>query len=154
VFLETIEMATYNSAAVANSLPLASHGLSGNVKVAFADINCTAAPSTSDTINFFDLPAGARVLLAVLESDDMDTNGSPALTINVGDAGSATRYFSGATVGQAGTLSTAIAVAGAGFSNTAKTRVVGTAGVNSATGAAGHLYLTMFYVVEGRGFLS
>jgi hypothetical protein len=142
-------MATYSSSQVTNSIPLSHHGPGGNVKVAFADINCTAAPSTSDTINFFDLPAGARVLFAILESDDMDTNGTPTLTINVGDAGSATRYFSASTVGQAGTLSTAIATAGAGYSNTAKTRVVGVAGNNAATGAAGHLYLTMFYVLEG-----
>jgi hypothetical protein len=142
-------MATYNSDKIAANTPLAAHGLGGNLKVAFADVNCTAAPSTSDTINFFDLPPGARVVLAVLESDDMDTNGTPLLTLNVGDAGSATRYFSASTVGQAGTLSTAIATAGAGYSNTAKTRVTGVAQANAATGTAGHLYLTMFYVIEG-----
>jgi hypothetical protein len=142
-------MATYNSSLVAGSVPLVTHGLSGTLKCAFATVACTAAPSTSDTLNFFDLPAGARVVLAVLESDDMDTNGTPTLALNIGDAGSASRYFSASTVGQAGTLSSAIATAGAGFSNTAKTRVTGTASTNAATGAAGNVYLTMLYIVEG-----
>lgn len=142
-------MATYNSPQVANSIPLAHHGMSGTLKCAFATVVCTASPATTDTINFFDLPAGARVVLAVLESDDMDTNGTPTLALNIGDAGSAARYFSASTVGQAGTLSTAIATAGAGFSNTAKTRVTGTASTNAATGAAGNVYLTMLYIIEG-----
>ena len=133
-------MATYSSSAYTNKAPFASHGIGGAVKVAYADVSCTAAPSTSDTINFFYLPANARVVFAVLESTDMDTNGSPTLTLNVGDSGSASRLFSASTVGQAGTLSTAIA--------TAKTLITGTAQANAATGAAGTVSLTVFYVVE------
>lgn len=142
-------MATYSSSLVTNSASTASHGLSGNIKCMYAEVACTAAPSTSDTLNFFDLPAGARVLLAVLESTDMDTNGSPTLTINVGDSGDPDRIFAASTVGQAGTLSTAIAVTGFGNQYTSKTRITGVANANAATGAAGTLYLTVFYVVEG-----
>lgn len=143
-------MATYSSSNYTNKAGIAAHGLAGNVKVAFADVSCTASPATTDTLNFFYLPAGARVLLSVLESDDMDTNGSPALTLNIGDSGSATRYFSASTVGQAGTLSSAIATTGAGYLNTTETLVTGVAQANAGTGAAGHVYLTMFYVVEGQ----
>jgi hypothetical protein len=142
-------MAVYNSSQIANSAPALSHGAAGGVKVAFASVACTAAPSTSDTLNFFDLPAGSRVLFAVLEADDMDTNGTPLLALNIGDAGSAARLFSASTVGQAGTLSSAIATAGAGVSFTSKTRITGTASTNAATGAAGSVYLTVFYTVEG-----
>lgn len=142
-------MATYSSAAYSGVYPVASFGPAGSVKVARASVSCTAAPSTSDTINFFYLPKNARVHLAVLESTDMDTNGSPTLTINVGDSGDADRYFAASTVGQAGTLSSAIATTGGDYITTDKTLITGVAANNAATGAAGTLYLTMFYSVEG-----
>jgi hypothetical protein len=142
-------MATYNSDKVIGNVPLAHHGLGGGTKVAFATIAVPSTIATTDALSFFDLPAGARVVLAVLEADDLDSNGTPTITINVGDAGSATRYFSASTVAQAGTLSTAMATAGAGYSNTAKTRVTGVLQANPATGVAGNIYLTMFYVIEG-----
>jgi hypothetical protein len=142
-------VATYNSTQVGNSLPTLTHGIAGNVKVAYGEVVCSAAPSTSDTLNFFDLPPNSRVLMAVLESDDMDTNASPTITLNIGDSGSATRYFSASTVAQAGTASTALAAGGVGFKNTAKTRVTGVAQANAATGAAGTVRLAMLYVVEG-----
>ena len=142
-------MATYSSSAVSNGNPTAGHGIAGNVKVARAEVTCSAAPSTADTINFFDLPAGARVHLAVLEASDMDTNASPTLALNVGDSGSAARLFAASTVGQAATLSTAIATAGADYQYTAKTRITGVASTNAATGAAGTVTLTVLYTVEG-----
>ncbi len=141
-------MATY-SAANYLTAPVFAHGPAGNVKVERAAVSCTAAPSTSDTINFFYLPAGARVHLAILESTDMDTNGSPSLTINVGDSGDADRLFAASTVAQAGTLSTAIATTGGDASYSAKTLITCTAANNAATGAAGTLTLTVFYSVEG-----
>lgn len=141
-------MATYSSSNYTNKAPFPTHGVGGNVKAAFWTVTCTAAPATTDTINFGYLPKNARVLYAMLESTDMDTNGSPALTINVGDSGSATRFFSGATVGQAGTAAAATAVTGLGYLTTDKTLITGVAGVNAATGAAGTLYLTVLYAVE------
>lgn len=141
-------MATYNSSNVQNKTGVASVAAAGVLHCAYAEVTCTAAPSTTDTINFFDLPAGARVILAVLESTDMDTNGSPTLTLNVGDSGDADRIFAASTVGQAGTLSSAIAVTGSGNKFTTKTRITGVANANAATGAAGTLYLSVFYVVE------
>jgi len=142
-------MATYTSPVVAGNQPLASiAGLANNVKVARAVVTCTAAPSTSDTMQFFYLPAGARVHLAVLEATDMDT-GSAALALNIGDAGDVDRLFAASTVAQAGTLSTAIATTGADYQYTAKTLITGTASTNATTGAAGSVTLTVFYTIEG-----
>ena len=124
-------------------------GYANKLCIAYASVSCTAAPSTSDTLNFFDLPANARVVFAVLEASDMDTNGSPTLTLNIGDSGSASRLFSASTVGQAGTSSSALAVGGQGYSYTSKTRITGTAANNAATGAAGTVELTVGYIVEG-----
>lgn len=140
-------MATY-SATNYDTKPVPSHGLANNCKTLHFSVACTAAPSTSDTINFGYVPAGARIVLAVLESTDMDTNGSPSLTINVGDASDADRLFAASTVGQAGTLSSAIAVAGAGYQYDDATLITGVANANAATGAAGTLYLTLFYVLD------
>ena len=142
-------MATYNSTNYANRTSTgASPSISGCVMSAYADVTCSSAPSTSDTINFFYLPAGARVLQATLESTDMDTNGSPTLTLNVGDSGDADRLFAASTVGQAGTASTAVAVTGQGYKYTSKTLITGVANANAATGAAGTVSLSVLYVVE------
>jgi hypothetical protein len=134
---------------VANSGPALSHGLAGNIKVAYAEVVCAAAPSTSDTMNFFDLPAGARIVFAVLEATDMDTNGTPTLTLNIGDSGDADRLFAASTVGQAGTVSSTQITTGFGTSFSSKTRITGTANNNAATGAAGSVYLTVHYIIEG-----
>lgn len=141
-------MATYNSTHVANKRPTAFHGFRRNVQVARAVVACTAAPSTSDTLNFFDMPKGAVVVGGYLKSDDMDTNGSPTITLNIGDAGSATRLFSASTVAQAGTAALEQTAGALGYQYTAKTRITGTAQANAATGAAGNVELCLLYVVE------
>lgn len=79
----------------------------------------------------------------------MDTGGSPSLTLNIGDSGDADRLFAASTVGQAGTLSSALATTGAGYQYTSKTLITGVANANAATGAAGTVNLTVLYVVEG-----
>ena len=141
-------MATYNSLNIQNKTGVSQSGGAGNVNVAYAEVVCSSAPSTSDTLNFFYLPANARIVAAALEATDMDTNGTPTLALNIGDSGSASRLFSASTVGQAGTASTALAVAGNAYKTTAKTLITGVASNNAATGAAGSVYLTVFYVVE------
>lgn len=141
-------MAVYNSTNVASKTGVSAGGPAGNVLSAYAEVVCSAALTTADTLNFFDLPAGARILAMTLESNDLDTNGTPTLTLNVGDSGSASRYFSASTVGQAGTAAVASAVAGLHYKTTAKTRIVGVPAANAATGAAGSVFLSCLYVVE------
>lgn len=143
-------MATYSSTNYSNNVPAASHGLSGNVKTAYASVSCTAAPSTSDTLNFFYLPAGARVVGGWLKASDMDTNGSPTLTLNIGDSGDADRLFAASTVGQAGTASNTFAATGILYQYASKTLITGVANANAATGAAGTVELCLHYVVEGQ----
>jgi hypothetical protein len=142
-------MATYNSAAVINKLPANTHGIASNVKVARAAVACAASPATTDTINFFDLPVNARIHYAILQSTDMDTNGTPTLALNVGYSGAAASLFSASTVGQAGTLAAETVVTDQDLLLTTKTRITGTASTNAATGAAGTVTLTVFYSVEG-----
>jgi hypothetical protein len=142
-------MATYSSSAYTNNAPAKSYGVAGSVLVMTATVSCTAAPSTSDTLNFFTMPKNSRVHFAVLKADDMDTNVSPTITLNIGDSGSASRLFAASTVAQAGTLSTAIAAGGEEYQYAADTVITGTAANNAATGAAGTVTLTVFYTLEG-----
>lgn len=139
-------MATYTSTNVRDKVAVSGPTSAGQVLVAYAEVTCTAAPATTDTLQFFYLPAGARIVGATLEATDMDTGG-PTLTLNVGDAGSATRLFSASTVAQAGTVSSAIATTGQGHQYTAKTLITGTAAANATTPAAGTVMLTVLYTV-------
>lgn len=128
--------------------PSPAHGQAATLQWLYCSVALTAALTTSDTFAFFTLPKNARVHLATLKCTDIDTNGSPTVTINVGDAGSSTRYFSASTVGQAGTVDIAIAAAGRLYKTTAKTPIVGSVGTGAATGVAGTLELAIGYVVE------
>ena len=143
-------MATYSSPRYTANTPYPQSGSNyGTLLSQTATVTCAAAPATTDTLNFFTMPKNSTVHLAVLKSSDMDTNGTPTLALNIGDAGSASRLFAASTVGQAGTLSTAIATTGAEYTYTADTVVTGVASNNAATGAAGTVTLTVFYTCDG-----
>lgn len=139
-------MATYTSPAAARSP--ASHGMAAAVHALWAEVTVTAALTTDDVFEFGYLPENARVIGGYLEASDMDTNGTPTLAINVGDADDADRYWAASTVGQAGTASNDVAVAGLGYKTTAKTLVTGAPSTNAATGVAGTLTACLLYVVE------
>lgn len=94
----------------------------------------------------FVVPRGFIVTGIIAVASDMDTNGTPTLTLSVGDAASGTRYLSGSTIGQAGTSTQTLASTGLLFEHTADTEIVITATAGAATAAAGtlDLYLTGF----------
>lgn len=139
-------MTTYTSTQLTSNNPMNAHGLSGNMKVAYSTVATPSTFTTTDTANMHYLPAGARVIYSILESTDLDSG--TTITLNVGDAGSATRYFSASTVGQAGTEAVATATTGIGYSNSAKTLVTVVPAAGPAT-TAGTITLIQFYVIEG-----
>jgi len=141
-------MATYNSPDIINLAPIAAHGERGSVQTARATVTCAAAPATTDTLNFFYLPANARVVGGYLSATDMDINGSPALTLNIGDAGDADRFFAASNVGQTGAAALAQIATGLDAKFTTKTLITGVAQANAATGAAGSVTLCLLYTVE------
>ena len=141
-------MPTYSSTNFTDKKGVAGSSTASEAKIFTYTVTPTAALTTADVFNFGFVPAGFRVALAVLESTDMDTNGSPTLTINVGDAGDADRIFAASTVGQAGTLSSALAVTGAAYQYTSKTLITGAPAANAATGVAGTLTLTLIGLVD------
>lgn len=148
-------MATYSSSLVSSNAPVPSHGLFNNLKAISATVSCTAAPSTSDTIQFFTLPKNAVVQGYKVGATQMDSNGSPTLAFNIGDAGSATRLFSGVAVGRTsggswiGDTGAGATYTGVGYQFTADTQIVAVPSANAATGAAGTITLTVFYTLAG-----
>lgn len=75
----------------------------------------TANPAAGDILDLACIPSNCRVVDVVLDSDDLDTNGAPTMTMDVGimsgtfgDESPArtcgAEFFSGANVAQAGTV--------------------------------------------------
>jgi hypothetical protein len=138
---------TYSSTNYSRNAPVAYHGEAAETQWLHATVTISAAPVINDVLNFGYLPPNAVVVAALLRASDMDT--STGILIDVGDAGSATRYFSAATVGQTGTASASMAVTGIMYKTTAKTLIKGL--INTApsgTGAAGTVELAIGYFVE------
>ncbi len=133
----------------ARTYPVSGVGLGGRtVHYARAEKTLSAAITTSDVLDLFDLPPRARVVDGFVKSSDMDTNGSPTFAWNIGDSGDADRYFAAANAPQTGvvvrmTLATAI-----DYVTTAKTRVKLVPSANAATFAAGTLVVMIGYIVE------
>lgn len=135
-------MANYTSiqlgggAANGRPYPMSSVGMGGRTPHGQrGEYNITAALALNDTIQLFDLPPRFRVTGGFIKVDDLDTGGSPAIVLAVGDAGDDDRYFSGITAAQAGGVSTVLAVTGIDFVTTGKTRVVLKVTTGPATGA-------------------
>lgn len=144
-------MATYNSTAYTAKTPAKTPaGFAGKVIREYWTVTCSAAPSTSDTINFGYVPAGARIMSAILKCSDMDTNGSPTITLNVGDSGSASRIFSASTAAQVGTVDSTMNASGRFYLYTTQTLITGVAQANAATGASGTIELALEYIIEGQ----
>lgn len=137
-------MPTYSATGFTQNLAATvGHGMANNLKALEATVNCTAALTTADTLRFFRPPRGFVVVMAQLESDDLDTGGSPTLTFNVGDAGDADRLFATSNVGQAGTAAVATVATGIFYEYDGATDVVAVPAANAATGAAGNVRLCL-----------
>lgn len=137
-------MATYTGDVLSQNSPQpGATGEGGVLKRLRYPVTLSAAPTTSDTINFGYAPKGFRVYGASLKASDMDTNGTPTLTIYVGDAGSATRIFAGTNIAQTGTYTDVPQSGIIDYQYTADTMIIGSASANAATGAAGTLVLIL-----------
>lgn len=129
------------------TLAASGHGLGGNVKVSYGEVAFTGTITTADSANLLALPVGAVVLSVTLESDDLDTGGSPTLTLNVGDAGSANRYFAASNIAQTGAVGQATATTGVLYTvtGTNDTMVRIAVAANAATSAAGSVRCAIQY---------
>lgn len=144
-------MATYQGEQVSARMPIPSHGLASGVRCQRFKVTTTAALTTSDAIQFGYLPIYARVVDAWVKTSDMDTNGTPTLAFNIGDAGDVDRLFSATTAGQAAGVTRMSVATGFGYRYDAETLITGAPSTNAATGVAGTIELAVFYVVEDDG---
>jgi hypothetical protein len=145
-------MATFSSAAYTANTPTSTHGYAANAKIAAASVAVTTALALNDTVNFFYMPAGATLRGANLRcSVPLDSNGSPTLTIDVGDATTAARIFSASLAGSSASGSDAVPVwASLGYQFPAKTLIFATVHAAGATKVAGSMTLVLHYTLEGQ----
>lgn len=142
-------MATYTSKQYANSPKAFVGAHPGNTMTFYWEVSVSAAAANLDAFVFGTVPKGFRLTAATLEATDIDTNGAPTVTINIGDSGDADRIFAASTVGQAGTLSSALATTGFGYLYTDDTVITGAIPTGPATGATGTVYLALTGRFEG-----
>lgn len=132
----------------------------GHVVAMRFDHAFSAAPSANDILELACLPAGARVVDMVLDSDDLDSNGSPLISFDVGfmsgnwgdESQSRTvgaEFFSGDTVARAGgssrpSLKTAFRSAPASNDRSIGVKIAAAA----ATFQAGTIGLTVSYTTD------
>lgn len=109
----------------------------------------TAALTLNQVIQMAPIPAGARITRVQLSTDDLDSNVSPAVVLAVGDTGSATRFISGSTVGQAGGVTSLNQHGGHAYKYAAADTITVKVTTAPATGAtSGTIVLTVGYQMD------
>jgi hypothetical protein len=134
----------------ARTYPVSGVGMGGRTShSARGEYTISAALVINDTIALFDLPRGARIQSGYIKSADLDSNGTPLITLDIGDAGDADRYFAASTVAQAGGVDRTMAATGVDYLTTAKTRVIATVKTAPATSATtGTIVVVLDYWIE------
>lgn len=95
---------------------------------------------TGNTVGAFMIPAGFVVTGLIAVGTDMDSG--TAMLLNIGDAGNASRYFSGLNT-QAAVTTQTIAAAGLLFKNAVDTECLITIGTQAGTPVAGTVDLRL-----------
>lgn len=90
---------TYSSNAVASGVqPRGGIGVQSITEVYEAEV----ALVVDDIIKMVKIPAGAEILDIRLSVDDLDTDGTPAIVLDVGDGDDDDRFILGTTIAQGG----------------------------------------------------
>jgi len=115
--------------------------------------SATVALTTADNVLMFYLPPRARIVGGFIKSTgQLDSNGSPTVTVNLGTAATPTLFFNASTnVGRVvgDSAETTMNPTGRDFVTTAKTPVYLTLAANPATGATTATIVAMLsYLVE------
>jgi type 1 fimbria pilin len=108
----------------------------------------TATVAANSVFTCFRLPRGHRVIGGVVRTDDADSNGTPTITFQIGDAGNTQRYLAVSTLAQTGGATTLTAATGIGFEVLDDTDVLLTFPAAAATQTAGAVLYVCLFVVE------
>ncbi len=105
-------MATFNATKVSSQASLAMPGVGDgqSAKVIAATYSITAALAANDIIQSPVIQAGSVVTDVMVVVSDLDTNGTPTITLDVGYGDDPDYFIAASTVGQAGGVARASAV--------------------------------------------
>ncbi len=121
------------------------------VNVAVVTLPVGAQLAVGDTLQLIDVPAGCTYTSFTLDSDKVDSSGSPTLAFNVGDAGNPSRFFGAAAVSQAGGTVYPTAAGSTGTRTTGVTRLLATvtgAQAGAVTGSAKSIRFVIYYAAD------
>jgi hypothetical protein len=102
--------------------------------------------NANDDVGLFYLPAGAVVTGIVAGATDMDS--ATGLLFDIGDSADEDRLLAASTIGQAGTLSTALARTGLLYKYTAKTQIRAYINTAATTPVAGTLNVVVRFFLD------
>lgn len=116
---------------------------------AYSSFSLTAALAANDIIEMLRVPARARITGVILKVTDLDTGGSPAILLTVGDSGANARLVASTNIGQAGGLTSSLATAGTLYQYPTETTISVYVPTGPATGATtGTVELAVSYVIQ------
>lgn len=107
-----------------------------------------AAPSANDLVQLMTVPANATITGVTLDSDHIDTGGSPTMTFDVGDATTANRFIAASNVAQTGAIAYAGVPATIGYQYTANTPLFLKVHAAAATFTAGSVRVCVEYTMD------
>ena len=99
----------------------------GNLGIRVGEYTITAALAANDVIQLCDVFKGETVVGVIIKSDDLDTNGSPAIVLDVGYGGATAAFIDGSTIAQAGGTASSLAIGNATHGSPATAPVTFTA---------------------------
>lgn len=143
-------MATYETDKSARSAISAGIGHFRQPVTDFVTVALTTAMinNADDDVGLLYVPAGAIIQDVGLSLTEIDTDGSPAVVVDVGDAADEDRLIAASTIGQAGGATKAIALAGFMHKYTTRTQLRLYIKTAAATPAAGTAKFSVTYVVD------
>jgi hypothetical protein len=150
-------MATLTATRAADSFPASLYAGAGVLQAAYGKIDLAANPSVNDVLKFCKVPAGAVIIDGFMRAEDIDSNASETLDIDIGTSADTDAFGNfGVLVGDAvtgylpeggtrlplhGTLKDGpVAV-------TSETTIQGIVNAVAATFAAGTITVVVYYVM-------
>ena len=140
-------MATFTAEQAKPYWPVSNATRAGEIKSVRGTYSITAALALNDVIEICTLPARHVIVDAILDADDLDTNGAPLITLSVGTATTAALLISASTAGRAGGIARMDQVGGVRLvESDTDTTIRVTVAAGPATGAtSGTIGVTLFY---------
>lgn len=132
----------------ASGVPAKTPGVGSVAVTAYAELALTVAPVINDVYQMIKVPLGARIIALTVGADDLDSNGSPTITLSAGDGGSTARYLSASTIAQTGAAPVdTLLKTGYGYVYTADDTLDILVAAAPATFAAGTLRMSATYLI-------